>query len=89
MGIVAVAPIHFRYALEVRPYVLWTVAIAISSALLLRAYRLQKQILWRGYAISLIFGLYTFPFTIFVWISHGIYTIFIDRFSLTKREYLI
>ena len=85
MGISAVSPVYFYYTLEVRPYILWMVMTVISSALLLRACRLEKQTLWRAYAISLMLGVYIFPFTILVSISHGFYLIVVDKFSLTKR----
>ena len=71
--LIAISPFHLLYAQEVRMYVLWTVTILVSSASLLRAIRLQRKRDWGIYAASLTLSLYTFPFSILVALSHGIY----------------
>ena len=71
--LIAISPFHLLFAQEVRMYVLWTVTILVSSASVLRAVRLQRKQDWGIYAASLTLGLYTFPFSILVAISHGIY----------------
>ena len=73
MALVAVSPFHVLIAQEARQYSLWTVAILLLSASLLRAIRLNSKLSWRLYAISLIVGLYTFLFTGLVAIAHGLY----------------
>ena len=71
--LIAISPLHLIFAQEVRMYVLWTVTILVSSASLLRAMRLQRKRDWIIYATSLTLSLYTFPFSVLVAISHGIY----------------
>ena len=71
--LIAISPLHLIFAQEVRMYSAWTVTILVSSASLLRAIRLQKKRDWGIYAASLTLSLYTFPFSILVAISHGIY----------------
>ena len=71
--LIAISPFHLIFAQEVRMYVLWTATILVSSASLLRAMRLQRKRDWFIYAASLTVSLYTFPFSVLVAISHGIY----------------
>ncbi|MEM8718184.1 MAG: glycosyltransferase family 39 protein [Cyanobacteria bacterium P01_G01_bin.39] len=71
--LIASSPFHLLFAQEVRMYVLWTVTILISSACLLRAIRLQRKRDWVIYTASLIISFYTYPFSILVAVSHGIY----------------
>lgn len=85
MALIAISPFHLVYAQEAREYSLWTVTILISSALLLRAIRLSTKLNWGMYALSVAIGLYTFPFSAFVVISHGIYVFVTEKFQLSKR----
>lgn len=85
MALIAVSPFHVVYAQEARQYSLWTVIILLSSALLLRAIRLGTKLNWGMYALSVAIGLYTFPFSAFVVISHGIYLVVIEKFKLNQR----
>lgn len=85
IALVAVSPFHVVYAQEARQYSLWTVAILLSSALLLRSMRLNTKLNWGMYALSVVFGLYTFPFSAFVVISHAIYIAVIEKFQLNKK----
>lgn len=84
MGLFAVSPFHILYAQEARPYSLWTVAILLACAALLRAVRLQTAQSWLIYAITIVLGLYTHLFTALVAIGHGIYILILSRFRLTK-----
>ena len=90
MLVAAVSPFHVLYAQEARPFSLWTVMILLSSLALLRATRKNTIFDWVLYAITLTFGLYTFPFTLFVAIGHGVYLIAIERirFSRTTIAFL-
>ena len=75
MAIIAVSPFHVLFAQEAREYSLWTVTILLTSATLLRAMRLKTVYSWGIYALSLAISLYTFLFSIFIGIGHGIYVI--------------
>ncbi len=85
MGLVAVSPIQFLFAIEFRPYVLWVVTLLLASATFLRAMRSNGRKSWLAYAASTVVGLYAFPLTGLVTISHGIYVAIIERLRVTKR----
>jgi uncharacterized membrane protein len=82
--LIAVSPFHVVYAQEARMYSLWTVTILLSNITLLRAIRLKTKSDWGIYAATLTLGLYTFLFTGFVAIGHGIYVFVSERFRLSK-----
>lgn len=91
-AVVAISPFHVLYSQEFRPFSLWTLTILLSSLFLLRALKSQTWRDWSGYGVATIAGLYTFPFTLFVIFSHGLYvianqsfrkTIHLTRFALT------
>lgn len=84
IAIMAVSPFHLLYAQEVREFSLWTVTILLSSAALLRAIRQPTKLTWGLYAVTLALGLYTFLFSALVAIGHGIYTLVIESFRLSK-----
>ncbi|MGB7441095.1 MAG: glycosyltransferase family 39 protein [Coleofasciculaceae cyanobacterium] len=73
--IIAVSPLHILYAQEARQYSLWTVAILLSSAGLLRAIRIKTKTGWATYAITLIIGLYSHLLFVLVAISQGVYVL--------------
>ena len=92
IALLSISPFHVVYAQEARPYSLWTVAILLSSAALLRAMRQSKNIAgWCIYTATVIISLYSFLFSGLVIISHGIYVLAIERFRITKTviAYLI
>ena len=82
--LIAVSPFHVVYAQEAREYSLWTVTILLSSASLLRAIRLKTKFSWGIYAATVALGLYSFPLTGLVAMGHGIYTVVIEKFRLSK-----
>lgn len=84
VALIAVSPFHLVYAQEAREYSLWTATTLLSSAALLRAMRLKRKLIWGIYAATLVLGVYTYLFSIFVAIGHGIYVIVIERFRLSK-----
>ena len=88
MSLISVSPFHVLYAQEARMYSLWTVTILLSSAALLRAINNKNRLNWLLYATSLAFGLYTYIFTVFVAVAHGIYIFTIEKFCLTKKTIL-
>lgn len=91
VALMAVSPFHVVYAQEAREYSLWTVTILLSSAALLRAMRLKTKQSWGLYAATMVLALYSYLFSIFIAIGHGIYVFVIERFRLTKTvtAYLI
>jgi uncharacterized membrane protein len=73
MALMAVSPFQVVYAQEARPYSLWTFLTVLSSWALLRAIRLRKPLLWLVYGVTLTLSLYTFLYTVFVMLAHGLY----------------
>ncbi|MEW5857468.1 MAG: glycosyltransferase family 39 protein [Cyanobacteriota bacterium] len=84
--LVAVSPFHLLYAQEARQYSLWSALILLSSALLLRAMRLQTKKNWAIYAISLTLGFYIFFFSVIIAVGHAIYVAVIEKFRLTQTS---
>ncbi|MEH2457150.1 glycosyltransferase family 39 protein [Nostoc sp.] len=106
IALMAISPIHLVYAQEAQEYILWLVTILLSSASLLQAMRLESSdkdelvkkrqrpdlfAIWSIYAVTLAISLYTFIWSAFVAVAHGIYVISIAKFQLTEtaRTYLI
>ncbi|AOX01734.1 hypothetical protein BJP34_21870 [Moorena producens PAL-8-15-08-1] len=95
VALLAVSPFHVLYAQEAREYSLWTLTIILSCASLLRAIRKTKNsrkvthYLWSWviYGVTLTLSLYTFLFSIFVAIGHGIYVFILERFRLNKTSF--
>ncbi len=75
IALVAVSPVHIFQAQNARPYSLWILLILVSSAALLRALRKGRKLDWVVYGIALALSLYTYLFSIFVLISHGVYVV--------------
>ena len=90
VAIIAVSPFHVLFAQEAREYSLWTVMILLSSATLLQALRLKTVYSWGIYALTLTASLYTFLFSVFVAIGHGIYVLGTEsRLSKTVVGYFV
>ncbi|AVH69557.1 glycosyltransferase family 39 protein [Nostoc sp. 'Lobaria pulmonaria (5183) cyanobiont'] len=97
IALMAISPIHLVYAQEAREYILWIVTVLLCSASLLRALRLESKervlriLNWGMYAVTLVLSLYTFLFSGFVVVAHGIYVIAIAKFRFTKtvKAYLL
>lgn len=90
IAIIAVSPFHLLYAQEAREYSFWTATILLSSAALLRALRLKSKLSWIIYAATVVLGLYTYLFSLFVVIAHATYVIAIERrWSKTVKAYII
>jgi uncharacterized membrane protein len=91
IALIASSPFHVLYAQEARMYSLWTVTILLSSTTLLQAIRFKTKLNWGIYGITLVIGLYSFLFTGFVAVGHGIYVFINERFRLTKtlKAYLL
>ncbi|MCF2149546.1 glycosyltransferase family 39 protein [Desmonostoc muscorum LEGE 12446] len=104
IALIIISPIHLVYAQEAQEYILWLITILLSSASLLRAIQLEAQdkdeltkqqpdifATWSVYVITLTISLYTFLWSGFVAVAHGIYVIATARFQLTEtvRNYLL
>lgn len=74
-ALTAISPFHVVYAQEARPYSLWMMTIVLCSWALLRAVRRQSFLDWAVYAITLGLGFYTFLFSGFVALGHGVYVL--------------
>ena len=84
--LMSISPFLVAYAQEARPYSLWTVAILLMSAGLLRAIRLNNKLSWGIYSISLILGFYTSLFSLYGMVFQGIYVIAIkSKFNVIKN----
>ncbi len=90
IAIIAVSPLHILYAQEARQYSLWTVAILLSSAALLRAIRLKRKIDWGIYTLTLTLGMYSHLLFAVVAIGQGLYVLTLEglRFNKTVIRYL-
>ncbi|HBB34047.1 MAG TPA: hypothetical protein DDZ80_29610 [Cyanobacteria bacterium UBA8803] len=86
IAVLSVSPFHVLYAQEARPYSLWTVTTLLSSAALLRALRLSTRLNWGIYAVTLALSFYSYLFSGFVAIAHGIYVAALDGFRLTQKK---
>ncbi|HEY9669490.1 MAG TPA: glycosyltransferase family 39 protein, partial [Coleofasciculaceae cyanobacterium] len=88
-ALLAVSPFQLVYAQEARPYSLWTVAILLSSASLLRAIRVNTWRSWSVYAATVAIGLYSHLFFVLVGIAHAIYVFAIHnwRWSNTLKSH--
>jgi len=89
--LIAVSPFHVLYAQEAREYSLWTVTILLSSASLLRAVRYTKRVnsrfnffIWATYSVTLALSFYSFLFSAFVAIGHGIYVFFAESCRINR-----
>lgn len=84
VALFAISPFHLVYAQEARYYAAWTTIIVLSSALLLWAIRRKRKLPWIAYGATLTTGLYIYPFTALIAISHGVYLAIINKFRINK-----
>ena len=85
VSLMAVSPFYFLYAQEARQYSLWTLISLLSSWMLLRSLRVKTQLSWSIYAVTVILGLYTSPFSLFMTIGHGVYVVLIEKLQFNKN----
>lgn len=90
-ALLAVSPFQLVYAQEARQYSLWTVAILLSSASLLRAMRVNTWRSWGIYAATVALGLYSHLFFVLVATAQAIYVFIINncRWSKTVKAYFL
>jgi len=85
IALVAVSPFHVLYAQEAREYSFWTATTLLTSAALLKALHGNTKRSWLIYTLSLALALYTYLFSVFVAIGHGIYVIASEGFQFNKK----
>lgn len=93
VALLAVSPVHIFQAHNARPYSLWILMMLLSSTSLIRALKSpqnQKRH-WLAYGITLGLSLYTYLFSFFVLIAHGIYVFVREGFGKTRafRNYCL
>jgi uncharacterized membrane protein len=88
MGLIAISPFQVLYAQEAREYSLWTIAILLSSAALLKAVRLNTLSSWTIYAVTVALGLYTHILGGLVTFAHGVYLLLCYRRRKTLIPFL-
>ncbi|OLP20342.1 hypothetical protein BST81_00990 [Leptolyngbya sp. 'hensonii'] len=84
--LMAVSPIHIYYAQEARLYSLFTLLTLLSAIALLRAIRLKTRMAWLIYGLTLVLGLYSYLFFIFVAIGYLGYVFFLEGFCWTRTS---
>ncbi|AFY45859.1 glycosyltransferase family 39 protein [Nostoc sp. PCC 7107] len=82
--LIAISPFYVLYAQEAREYSLWKLTIIISNYSFLLAFRKKSFFSWLIYAITLTLSFYTFLFSIFLALGHGIYILSIHGFKKTQ-----
>lgn len=85
IALIAVSPLQFVYAREMRMYSLWVVEILLTSAIFLWALRHPIRWRWALYTLISTISLYTFPFSLFVMATHAIYLAIVERLRWSDR----
>lgn len=90
-ALLAISPFQLVYGQEARQYSLWTVAILLSSASLLRAIRVNTWRSWGIYTATIIIGLYSHLFFVLVAIAQALYVFTLNnwRWSKNLKAYLL
>jgi uncharacterized membrane protein len=91
MALLAASPFHVIYSQVARPYSLWLLTSLLSSWLLLRALKIDNKSNWGMYTLSIILGLYTSPFQLFLIFGQGAYVFVRERykFNQTAKKYML
>jgi uncharacterized membrane protein len=72
-ALVATSPVAVLYSQQIRDYSLWTVALLVMGATLLRALRLQTIQSWALYTAALIFALYVYVLSIVTAVGFAVF----------------
>jgi uncharacterized membrane protein len=86
MALVAVSPIHLRYAQESRPYSLWSALALLCCAALLHAMRKTTPSSWASYSLLTTLALTCHLFTVPMLLAHGLVVAAEERGRLTRRS---
>lgn len=91
MALLSVSPFYVVYSQEARPYSLWLLTILLSNWMLLRSLRLNNKLNWKVYALTIVLGLYTSPFSLFLNLGQGVYVLLMGqlRFNKIVKQYLM
>ncbi|MGK7940366.1 MAG: glycosyltransferase family 39 protein [Crocosphaera sp.] len=91
MALLSISPFYVIYSQEARPYSLWLLTTLSSSLMLLRALRINNLLNWGGYSLTIILGLYTSPFSLFLSLGQGVYVYLEERLKLNAivKKYLV
>ncbi|EAZ89531.1 glycosyltransferase family 39 protein [Crocosphaera chwakensis] len=91
MALLAVSPFYVVYSQEARPYSLWLLTSLLSNWMLLRSLRLNNKWNWRMYALTIVLGLYTSPFSLFLNLGQGVYVFLREKskFNQIVKKYLM
>lgn len=79
LAFLAVSPFHVLYAQEAREYSEWTALIILSSALLLRALRLDNWKSWLLYGAALALAFYTHTLTLNLFFAQAFFVFWLHR----------
>ncbi len=85
-ALLAVSPLHVLYAQEARTYSLWTAAVLLASAALLRATRRRTAGAWCLYAAAVALALYTHLFSLVVVAGHAVWVLASSRVTPFDRD---
>jgi uncharacterized membrane protein len=83
--LMAISPFFVLYSQEARQYSLWSGLVLLLCTAFLRAIRLNTLQSWRIYCLTLVINIYTFLFTVFVALGHGIYILVIEKLQLSQK----
>ncbi len=91
MALLAVSPFYVIYSQEARPYSLWLLTSLLSNWMLLRSLRLNNKLNWSMYALTIILGLYTSPFSLFLNLGQAAYVFLMEQLRLNEivKNYLM
>lgn len=90
-ALLSISPFYVIYSREARPYSLWLLTSLLSSLMVLRALRINNRLNWGGYSLTIMLGLYTSPFSLFLSLGQGVYVFLEERLKLnsTVKKYLV
>lgn len=85
MVLASVSPLYVIYAQEAVQYSLWLFLIVVSSAVLVRATRLQQRRWLLGYGVTVLLGLYTHVFFGAIILGQALYVLCSERLLGARR----
>lgn len=85
-ALVAVSPLHVRYAQEARPYALWTALLVAAAVAVARARRRPSIAAWLGYAGAVGAALWVQPLTLLVLPALAGLALSSDRADAARRS---
>jgi uncharacterized membrane protein len=85
IALITISPYHILLSQGAREYSFWVLTTVLSSAVVLKALRLETTQSWLLYTITLVAGFYSHLFFILVSLSHGIHVFIIARLQFRKH----